>query len=681
MAEYETLRDLLLLFGLGVIVVMAFHRIRVPPIVGFLITGVLCGPYGFGLIRNVDDVEALAEVGVVLLLFTVGIEFSVQQLVRLRTFLLSGGGAQVGGTLVLVALLARALGSPWPVAIFLGMVVALSSTAIVLRTLTDRGEIDTPHGSAAVAILIFQDLCIVPMVLLTPFLGANGTTTSLSIVLLKALAFVIGAVVAARFAVPWLLQQVVNTRQREVFLLTVILLALGAAFASAAVGLSLALGAFIAGLIISESEYSHQALGEILPLREVFNSLFFVSIGMLFDIRTIIERPVAVAVALLAVLLIKTAVAGGVTLASGRPIRVALIVGISLAQIGEFSFVLSKVGLEAGLLDASLNQLFLAVAVATMAITPLAMRAAPGLATWVDRRVPARWRHDGAETPTSSESLAGLTDHVIIVGYGLNGRNLARVLHRSGIRFAVIDLNPETVKAERARGRTIVYGDATHEEILRFVNVTHARVLVVAISDAITTRNAVALARRLNPALHIVVRSRYVKEMEPLLALGTDEVVSEEFETSIEIFSRVLRRYLVPRDVVERMIENIRQTGYEALRTAPQGGIPVGTLGRFASGLTVDVVQVEAGSEVEGRPLAVTGLRQRTGVSVVGIQRATGERLANPSGEDALDVGDVVLLIGRPDQLASAAVMFRGPEASEPLTPDAQRLSEEIRAQ
>jgi CPA2 family monovalent cation:H+ antiporter-2 len=206
-------------------------------------------------------------------------------------------------------------------------------------------------------------------------------------------------------------------------------------------------------------------------------------------------------------------------------------------------------------------------------------------------------------------------------------------------------------------------------------------VLVVAISDAINTRNVVALARRLNPTLHIVVRSRYVREMEPLLALGTDEVVSEEFETSIEIFSRVLRRYLVPRDVMERIIENIRQTGYEALRTTSEGGIPAGTLGRFASGLSVDVVQVQLGCAVEGRPLAETGLRQRAGVSVVGVQRATGERLANPAGHDTLELGDVVLLLGRPDQLAVAATLFTVPETAEPLTPEAQRLADELRPQ
>ncbi|MGI8844142.1 MAG: cation:proton antiporter [Gemmatimonadaceae bacterium] len=680
MPEYGLLRDLLVLFGLGVVVVLVFHRIRLPPIVGLLITGVLCGPYGFGLIRNTHDVEALAEVGVLLLLFTVGIEFSMTQLVRLRAFLLLGGGVQVAGTVGLVALLAKAFGQPWPVALFLGMVVSLSSTALVLRTLSDGGETDTPHGKGMLAILIFQDLCIVPMVLLTPYLGGDGFTGSVPLAAAKALLFVGGAVIAARYVVPWLLEVVVNTRQREVFLLTVILLALGTAWASAAVGLSLALGAFIAGLVISESEYSHQALGEILPLREVFNSLFFISIGMLFDVRTLAREPVAVIGAIVAVLLIKSFVAGGVTLASGRPLRVAIIVGVGLAQIGEFSFVLSKVGLEAGLLDTRLNQIFLAVTVVTMAITPLSMRAAPRMATWIDRILPSSLRRSHAEPTLPDEQLGDLADHVVIVGYGLNGRNLARVLQRSGIRFVVIDLNPETVRSERARGRPILYGDATREDILLHAGIARARVLVIAVSDAIATRTSVVTARRYNPALHILVRTRYVNEMEPLLALGTDEVVSEEFETSIEIFSRVLRRYLVPRDVVDRMVDNIRQTGYEAMRTMPEGGIPAGTLGRFASGLTVDVVQVEPGCEMEARPLAETGLRQRTGVSIVGVQRANGERLANPAGDDTLDVGDVVLLLGRPDQLAASAALFRTAEDSSAMTAEARRLTEEYRA-
>src|SRR5688500_2075972 len=267
MPELTVLRDLLVLFGLGVGVVVLFHRVRIPPIVGFLITGVVCGPYGFGLIRGVHQVEALAEIGVVLLLFTVAIEFSIQQLMRIRRFLFVGGGLQMRLTLLATMLLARLAGLAWPVAIFLGMLVALSSTAIELRLIADRGEMATPAARAALAILIFQDLCIVPLVLMTPYLGGTGgEPVTILWVGVKALLFLTGAVIAARYVVPRLLRTVVDTRKREVFLLTIILLCLGTAWASSRIGLSLALGAFIAGLIISESEYSHQALGEMLPL-------------------------------------------------------------------------------------------------------------------------------------------------------------------------------------------------------------------------------------------------------------------------------------------------------------------------------------------------------------------------------------------------------------------------------
>jgi monovalent cation:H+ antiporter-2, CPA2 family len=681
MSDIGILSDLLLLFTLAVAVVLVFDRIKLPPIVGFLITGMVAGPYGFGLIRNVQEVDVLANIGVILLLFTIGIEFSLTRFVKLRGFLTLAGTLQVLSSVAVFALIGHLLGQPWGVALFVGMLVALSGSVIVLRTLTDLGELNTPHGGSALTLTTFQDLFLVPMVLLTPFLAGGSVQGSIAGVLLKALAFVVGAVIVARFVVPRVVQAVVNTRQREAFLLVVVLLALGAAWASAAVGLSLALGAFIAGLVMSESEYSHQALSDILPLREVFSSIFFVSIGMLFDIRTVIEHPLVIAGIFVVVIVLKTVLTAGAAVAAGQSIRVAIIVGIALAQIGESSFVLSKVGLDAGLLDAELNQLFLAAAIATMAMTPIAMRLAPGIATWLDLRIPMRWHRTSVHPAEPDERLQGLTDHVIIVGYGLNGRNLARVLHRAGIRFVVLDLNPETVRAERERGRPILYGDASREEILRHAGVANARVMVIAISDAIASRNAVVAARRINPALHIVVRTRYVREMEPLLLLGTDEVVSEEFETSIEIFSRVLRRYLVPRDVIDRMIENIRATGYEAMRTTPEAGIPSGTLGRFATGLTVDVVQVETGSEVHGRPLAETRLRQRTGVSVVGVQRATGERLANPSGDDALEVGDVVLLIGRPDQLSAAAALFRASEREAELTAEARRLTEEFRAQ
>ena len=659
MPELSLLRDLIVLFGLSVIVVVAFHRLKLPPIIGFLITGVLCGPYGFGLISGVEQVEAMAEIGVVLLLFTVGIEFSLQDLIRLRSFLLVGGGLQLLITLAATAIAARAAGESWRVAIFLGMLVALSSTAIVIRSFADRGELDAPHGRAALGILIFQDLCVVPMMLLAPLLGgAAARPTEIVLIAAKALGFIVAAVVVARLVVPWVLHRVVNTRKREVFLLTIILLCVGTAWASAQVGLSLALGAFIAGLIISDSEYSHQALGEILPLREVFNSLFFVSIGMLFDVRTVLRDPLLIVGAIAAVLLLKAVVTTAVTWAIGQSLRVALLAGLAIAQIGEFSFVLSKVGLGAGLLDAGLNQLFLAVAVGTMTVTPFLMNLAPVAAAFAERRVPNRIAAGRQRAALAGDPHPPLTDHVIIIGYGLNGRNLARVLSRVGIAFTVVEMNPENVRAERRRGRPIIYGDASRQEVLEHAGIQTARIVVIAISDAAATRSAVALTRRLNPRVHIVVRTRYVQEMEPLFALGTDEVVPEEFETSVEIFSRVLTRYLVPRDEIDRQIRSIRQDAYETFRTMSEEHATATGLQRFLSDLSLEVYRVQPGSPVVGKALESSGIRDESGATVAAIQPADAEVVVNPMGTAVLREGDIVLLLGRPDQLTAASRLF-----------------------
>lgn len=668
MNEPGFLHDLLILFGLGVAVVLLFHRAKVPPIVGFLITGVLCGPYGFGLISDPHEVESIAEIGVVLLLFTVGIEFSLKQLARIRNFLLVGGGLQVLITIGTIYLVERIAGEGTKVALFMGMLVALSSTAIVLRLLADRGELDGPAGQAVLGILIFQDLCVVPMVLFTPFLtGVDASAGDAIAVIVKALLFIGGAVVAARWVVPRLLHYVVATRRREVFLLAIILLCLGTAWASARVGLSLALGAFIAGLVISESEYSHQALGEILPLREVFNSLFFISIGMLFDVRTVVGAPLTVFGAILIVVVVKTVVTTATGIALGQSLRIAIVAGLALAQIGEFSFVLSKVGLSAGLLDVGHYQLFLAVAVGTMTLTPVMLAVAPRLAASLEGVAPARFA-SGRAAPLAVHTGAPLADHVIIIGYGVNGRNLARVLGRVGIPFIVIELNPQVVRTERERGRPIIYGDATRPEVLEHAGVRAARVVVIAISDAAGTRGAVDVARRLNPHLHLIVRSRYVHEMDPLFTLGTDEVIPEEFETSIEIFSRVLHRYLVPRDEIERQIRDIRRSGYEMFRTISAAHGPALGLQRFLTGLAFEVYRVEEGSAVAGRELAGSGVRDASGASILAIHRADGTMVFNPAPETPIVAEDLCLLLGTHEQISAASGLFR---AGGPTPPNA----------
>ena len=660
MPELTVLRDLLVLFGLGVAVVVLFHRARIPPIVGFLITGVVCGPYGFGLIRGVHQVEALAEIGVVLLLFTIGIEFSIQQLMRIRRFLFLGGGLQMGLMLLATMLLARVAGLAWPVAAFLGMVVALSSTAIVLRLFADRGEMATPAARAALAILIFQDLCIVPLVLLTPYLGGTGgDATGILLVGAKALLFLVAAVFAARYFIPRLLRVVVDTRKREVFLLTIVLLCIGTAWASSRIGLSLALGAFIAGLIISESEYSHQALGEILPLREVFNSLFFVSMGMLFDVRTLLAHPLLIATAVIVTIVVKTFVTMGVSYVLGFSLRTAVICSLAIAQIGEFSFVLSKVGLDARLLDAELYQLFLAAAVGTMALTPVMHALSPAVATWLENRLPRRLSAGRWMMGLESTTTAPLTDHVIIVGYGLNGRNLSRALDSNRIPYIVVEMNPDTVRQERDRGVPVIFGDGSRPEILEYAGIATARVVVIAISDTLATRATVATIRQLNPRVHIVARTRYTLEMDPLFSLGTDEVVTEEYETSIEIFSRVLRRYFVPRDEIDRSVKDIRKSGYEAFRSISREPTSAVGIERFLSNVALEVYRAEQGSAVAGCSLQTSNVRGRSGATVVAIQRQDGTVVANPQGDDVLNPGDAALLLGLPEQILAAGALFR----------------------
>jgi CPA2 family monovalent cation:H+ antiporter-2 len=582
MPHPHLLQDLVVLFASGALAVVLFRRARLPPLLGYLLTGVVIGPSGLAVVGAAAEVQAMAEVGVMLLLFTIGLQFSLDELARLRRTVLVGGAIQILATMALVAALAAAAGAPWRWAVFLGMLVSLSSSVLLLRLFSERGELESLHGRAALGVSLFQDMSIVPMVLAIPLLTGRGEGEGPGAVvstLLVAVAFVVGALLVARKVVPPLLARVVATRQREAFLLVVVTLCLGAAWAAAAVGLPLALGAFVAGLVVSESEYSHQALGEILPLREIFISLFFISVGMMLDLRLVAAAPLTLATALAVVLLVKTVVAAGAILVVGHALRTALLAGIALAPIGEFGFVLSAEGTRAGLLDGRWTQLFLATAVGSMIAMPLLLAAAPSLAALLERRIPAALRRGASprHAPEGGAPGPAPADHVVIVGYGMNGRNLARVLAPNGIPFVIVEVNPEVVRAERARGRRVLYGDATRPEVLRPAGIATARVLVVAISDAAATRRVAAVARQMSPRLHIVVRTRYVSEIAQLQALGTDEVVAEEFETSLEIFSRVLARYEVRPTEVERSVREVRRDAYEVLRLddgSPDDGSP-----------------------------------------------------------------------------------------------------------
>jgi len=572
MAELDFLRDLVVLFGASIVVVYGFNRLRLPAVVGFLVAGALLGPYGLDVVDDVARVEVFAEVGVVLLLFTIGVEFSLGQLRSLRT--VAGAGLlQIGSAIVLSALAAIAFGLPLNQGVFWGFLAAMSSTAVVLKMVTERGETNSPHGRLIIGILIVQDLAVVPMMVVTPVLGGLGEVGLLAVMwsVAKAVLAVLLILVAARYLVPRLLVEVVRSRSRELFVITIILVCLGIAWLSSLAGLSLALGAFIAGLIISESEYSHQAMAEILPFRDSFNSLFFISIGMLLDLRVLLAHPVLVMGLVVALAGGKMVTTVGAAVVTGYSWRAAVLTGIALAQIGEFSFILAKVGRSLGLLPGESFQVFLTVSVLTLLLTPFLVQASPRLA----RRAEAlqrlrRWLPERQTDPHGIPSRH-LRDHTIVVGYGVNGRNLVQVLRETEIPFVVVDVDGETVRQEQKKGIPIVFGDITHPQVLRRLGIQDARALVLAISDPIATRRAVTVARQLSPAIHIIARTRYLREIEDLRATGADQVVPEEFETSIEIFSLVLQHYRMPARVIAEKAERIRQEGYALFRKGQPG--------------------------------------------------------------------------------------------------------------
>jgi len=564
MSEIAFLRDLVVLFSVSIVVVYFFDKLGLPAVVGFLIAGAMVGPYGLDFVQDVSHVDVFAEIGVVLLLFTIGVEFSLAHVPSLRA-VLGSGLLQIGSTIALSAAAGLAFGLQLNQGIFWGFLTAMSSTAIVLKMIADRGEMNSPHGRLSTGILIVQDFAVLPMMLLTPVLAhQGGSAASVVWSLGKAIILVTVILITARFLVPWILERVVRSRSRELFLITIVLICLGIAWLSSLAGLSLALGAFIAGLILSESEYSHQAMAEVLPFRYGFNSLFFIAIGMLFNFRVLLAHPVLVTSLVLVMVIGKSLMAAGAAIASGYAWRPAILMGMALAQVGEFSFILSKVGKDVGLLSLDSFQLFLAVSVLTLLLTPFLIEIAPRIA----RRAEAiqRLHHWTRPSGLVEEPPVRLRDHTIIAGYGINGRNLAKVLRETEIPFVIVEMDGDAVRHEQKKGVPIYFGDVTHPQTLRRLGIQEARALVLAISDPLATRRAIKVAREMNLRIHIISRTRYLREIDDLRASGADQVVPEEFETSIEIFCLVLQEYRVPAGIIAEKAERIRKEGYALLR-------------------------------------------------------------------------------------------------------------------
>jgi CPA2 family monovalent cation:H+ antiporter-2 len=659
MHESDTiLRELIMLLAVSLPITFLFHKMRLPALVGFLITGILLGPHGVALVTDTTVVERLAEIGVVLLLFTVGLEFSIESIMRSGRQLVMGGGLQLLATIAAVMGIAVVFGTPLPQAIFYGFLASLSSTAIVLKMYADRAELDTAHGRLATGILLFQDIAVVPMMLLLPVLGqATGeggvTAASVFATLGKAVIGLIVVFLAARKIVPYLLHQVIRLKNREIFFLLIVLLCMGTAWITYSLGLSLALGAFLAGLIISESEYSHHIVSDILPFRDYFASIFFISIGMLLQIGYFASHLVLVLLMTAALIFAKTIIVVATATLLRYPMRSRVLVGAGLAQVGEFSFLLAQQGAGRGLIGGDTYQLFVDTSILSMLATPLLVQLAPSLV----KRLPA-----GPSEKDDKANICALTGHTIIAGYGLNGRNLSRTLRATRIPYTVLEVNADTIQKARDEGEPIIYGDITREDALLRAGADCARVIVFAISDFAATRMAIRFVRKINPAAFILVRTRFAAEVDDLLMLGADQVIAEEFETSIEIFSRVLHQYHVPGNIIANQINLVRFDGYKMLRGLSLDQERIGRLAALFAAATVDNVQIQPECACLGKTLKDLDIRRLSGATVIAIVR-NGEASTNPGPDFSLAVDDILVLLGAHKELdAAVELLTKRPE-------------------
>jgi CPA2 family monovalent cation:H+ antiporter-2 len=653
--------ELVVILGLAAGILLLFRRFRLPGILGFIVTGIIAGPHGLGWVHEVESVEAMAEIGVILLLFVIGMEFSLKKLASLGRTVFIGGLLQAGLTTAAVTFVLGFFGMRTESAIFIGFLVTLSSTAIVLRVLQEQGKMDAAHGRASTAILIFQDIIVVPMMLVTPMLAGKSSDLSGDLLLLlgKMVLLLVAVFVSGRYVVPRILKQAVKGKGNELFIITIVVICFAAAYATQALGLSLALGAFFAGLIISETDHAYHATGIILPFHELFMSFFFVSIGMLVDLDTFLASPFMILMLFVGMTGLKVLAAMMAVWVLRYPLRTAMMTGLALFQLGEFGFILAMPGLEEGLLSEAHYQQFLTVAILSMGATPFMLEYADRIvrraflsfvparaAKRLDRMVRVRQEQDRSQARI-------LRDHLVIIGFGLNGQNVASSALNSGVNCVVVESDPDLAEKARKLGLVVLVGDGAQVHLLERAHVERARVVVVAVSDAAVTRNIVVAVRSLSSAAHVIVRTRYVREMRSLLDVGANDVIPEEFETSIQIFHRVLRRYLVPEDRIQELIGGVRRDHYGLLRGQGTNRLKSPTSAVSASSdMDLVTITVTLGhNKVVGQTLAALQLRERCGIQLLAIRRG-GRFIAPPPATERILTDDLLYLLGTPDDVA-----------------------------
>jgi len=650
--ELGILKDIAIIFALSTFVNFIFNRIKIPAIIGYLITGIIAGPHLLALIDSPENVEVMAEIGVILLMFTIGLEFSLNHLFRIRKIVFVGGFLQLLLTAGITILVSRVYDLQWTEAVFVGFLTALSSTAVVLKLLQERSELTTHYGRTIVGILIFQDVILIPMLLFTPMLGGNssGIGNELLMLLLKTVGILIFLWVGNRWLMPWLLHLIAMTRSQELFLMSLLFICLAVAMLTHELGMSLAFGAFLAGLMISESEYSHSAFGNLIPFKDVFTSFFFVSIGMLLDLGFVADHPRLVILTVILVIVVKTTVAGFTAFILGHTFFGTVVVGLSLAQVGEFSFILAGLGLSENIITPYHFQLFLAVAITSMALSPLLIQVSKPLANLILRLPLPPWMVNGL-FPLQQVEIPEIKNHIVLIGKDSRAINLASMIKSMELPFTSIVFDPDRARKEMEKGHYAVFGNAVYEPVLRQAYVHNAELVIVSVGELITAMSVVQHVRAMNKHAHIIVRTRHVTDIEELYRLGANQVIPEEFETAIDFFERILGKYLVPRMEIERAIARTREDNYGIFRE--NANVRGYSLLKDMPDIEIAAVKVEENSVFAGKTIAGTALRKTTGVTMVAIKHGD-DIIPNPEPSRFINGGDIVYLFGKPEMIAIA---------------------------
>lgn len=648
--ELSILIDIVFIFAFSTAVNYLFTRIKIPTIIGYLLTGIVVGPSLLAIIRTPHDIEFMAELGVIILMFTIGLEFSLNHLIKIRKIVFFGGFIQLLVTAGITMLLSRMYDMGWEASLFVGFLTALSSTALVLKILQERGELTSNYGRTVVGILVFQDIILIPLMLLTPMLG--GQTSNIGyemfILLIKTIGIIALVYLGNRWVMPKVLHMIALTKNKELFLMSILLICLAVALLTAELGMSLAFGAFLGGLMISRSEYSQDAFSHVLPFKDTFTSFFFVSIGMMLDLNFVMDNAVLIIVTVLMVIFIKAVVAGGTAFILGHTFRGTVVVGLALAQIGEFSFILAKIGQNYNILDDFYYQLFLAVTITSMVASPFLIMISKPMANLM-LKLPIPQLMLRGLFPLKEIEVPEMEGHIVLIGKDSRSQNLSRMARHMQLPHVAIVFDPAEVRRRQLKGESVIYGDAMNEPILRKAHTETADIVAISVGETIIALGIIERVRQMNEHAHIIVRSKYVTNIEDFYTMGANQVIPEEFETAIDLFELILKKMLVPEDDIYAAISGIRDDNYGIFREKDE------TNSVMLTDMIpdVEILALKAGSYelFPGNSLKEINLRELYGLTVVAIKR-NGEILENPSANFVFEAEDIVYILGKPSKIA-----------------------------